>query len=332
MNVTFRRGLLVLLLTFVTGRASAESAGIGTRLVMVGDIMLDEEPGKLVAAGGDPFAFCATFLQQSELCVGNLECVVATGGTKVDKSFNFRAHPRCLPLMQKYFGAVTVANNHSGDFGKDALAEQFDLFETAKFPYFGGGRNRKQAHRPFIFERDGAKIALLGFNEYRPREFEAGDSTAGVAWSTDEEVVADIQAAKRVADVVIPFMHWGQEGEDEPNGRQRSLARAMIDAGADVVVGAHPHRTQGVEYYKGRLIVYSLGNFVFNGFDEGPARRGWMLRLVLAGGKLVSWSTLPVHMDEQGRPHVEVGVASPAGELGSDKIEMRAAEKLDASS
>src|SRR5207248_8117244 len=94
------------------------------------------------------------------------------------------------------------------------------------------------------------------------------------------------------ADVVIPYLHWGREQEPQPCARQRDLARRMIDAGADVVVGGHPHVTQGVEYYRGKLVVYSLGNFVFDGWEDPNALEGWVLRLTLGKGGLREWDTV----------------------------------------
>ena len=121
--------------------------------------------------------------------------------------------------------------------------------------------------------KNGLRIAILGYNEYKPRSFEAGPNWPGVAWSEDSHVLRDIAAARAAgADIVIPFMHWGWERERQPSARQRRLARLMIDAGADAVVGGHPHVTQGDESYAGKPIIYSLGNFVFDGFDTGPSR------------------------------------------------------------
>lgn len=291
------------------------------RLLFAGDIMLDNLPGEAVAKGGDPFAHFAPILDGADLVVGNLECVVATVGQKVLKPYNFRAHPRVVPLLARYFDAVSVANNHTGDFGKEALVEMLDLLDKGKVRHFGGGRNLKEAHSPLILEHQGLRIALLGYDEFKPREFAAGPDTPGVAWSLGEEawVLADIKAARTEhrADLVIPYMHWGWEEEPEPNDRQRTLARSMIDAGADVVVGGHPHVTQSTEYYKGHLIVYSLGNFVF---DEYKDRTGWVLRLTLTEEGPVEWDTVVARTDELGTPHPVLEATSPRGKDGSEAI------------
>jgi poly-gamma-glutamate synthesis protein (capsule biosynthesis protein) len=99
----------------------------------------------------------------------------------------------------------------------------------------------------------------------------------------------------------------------------------MIDSGADMVIGGHPHVTQGAEYYKNKLILYSLSNFVFNGFDEGPSRTGWVLRLKLDKKGLVAWDTVVGHIDDEGIPRLMRDTASPSGQRGNDKIEDRRA-------
>jgi poly-gamma-glutamate capsule biosynthesis protein CapA/YwtB (metallophosphatase superfamily) len=291
-------------------------------MVFVGDIMLDDLPGEAVARGVDPFAEFAEIFRSADITIGNLECVVATTGEPEDKPYTFRAHPRCIPLLNRYFTAVTIANNHSGDFGKLALVQQCELFEKAELPYFGGGRNLPAAHKPLVIERKGIRVALLGYNEFQPRRFEAGPMTAGIAWSVDERVVSDIKAAREQskADLVIPFMHWGWENEPV-NERQQQLARTMIDAGADIVVGAHPHVRQAIEYYHGKLIAYSLGNFVFDDFDKDEQLTAWVLQFRVNRQGLQEWKTHVARIDKQGIPHLDDDARSPHGMAGSLTIE-----------
>ena len=293
-------------------------------MIFVGDIMVahDEETGKLIEHGVDPFEPCASLLKNADIAIGNLECVVAEKGERVKKPYNFRADPRCIPLLKKHFTVFSVANNHSGDFGKAAFVEQCDRLDAARIPYFGGGRNKADAHKPWIIDRHGVRIALLGYCEVFLKSFQAEDNVPGVAWSEhDDEVLADIRAARKKykADVVIPFMHWGIE-DDPPSDREKSFARKMIDAGADVVVGAHPHVTQGAEYYKGHLIVYSLGNFLFNGFKDPDNLTGWALNLTVNKKGMVAWNTVVLRLDEHGVPHPDLKAKSPSGHCGSNRL------------
>ena len=188
-------------------------------LAFVGDVMLADGPGRVIASGRDPFADVAERLRQADVRIGNLECVVAHGGHALDKPWTFRAHPSVLPLLKRHLDVVSLANNHAGDYGREAFAEMLGHLARAGLPTIGGGRNLREAHRPLIIERKGVRIALLGYNEFFPRNFEAGIDHPGSAWSDDEQVVADIRRARTEdhADLVIPFMHWGTEGETVAN-------------------------------------------------------------------------------------------------------------------
>lgn len=313
-----RLRLLVVLLGALGALLAGSVRAEPVRLIFVGDIMLDEGPGRLIRRGGDPLAPFAALLKDADYRIGNLECPIATTGEPLDnKIFSFRADPRVLPVLRGRFDALGVANNHSGDYGQAAFLETLAHLAGHDIAAFGGGRHLTEAHRPLWIERRGLRIAVLAYNEFKPRAFEAGAEWPGIAWSEDSQVVADIRAARAAgADLVIPFMHWGWERERQASERQRQLARLMIDAGASLVIGGHPHVTQDIEYYQGRLIVYSLGNFVFDGFDLPAARTGWLLRLSLDRDGLVSWDTVAAQIDEDGTPHPQAGIPTPCGRAG----------------
>jgi poly-gamma-glutamate synthesis protein (capsule biosynthesis protein) len=284
--------------------------------------MLADGPGRTIAAGGDPLAPFAAILNQADYRIGNLEVPVATSGKPhVSKIVSFRADPRVVSALHGRFDAVSLANNHSGDYGHDAFVETMRHLANAGIAYFGGGHNLAEAHRPLWIEKNGLKIAVLGYNEFKPRAFEAGANWPGVAWSEDDLVIAGIRAAKAAgADLVIPFMHWGWEKETQPTERQKVFARKMIDEGAALVVGSHPHVTQGAEIYKGKPIVYSLGNFVFDGFDYPEAQRGWLLRLKLDKSGVVFWETLAAQIDDAGTPWPASGAFTPCGRGGEELV------------
>ncbi|WP_313496284.1 CapA family protein [Pseudoxanthomonas mexicana] len=320
-----------LLLSSVLLAASpmAHASSGDASLIFVGDIMVAETPGELIARGEDPLQTFAALLSSHDVRIGNLECVVATTGTAEEKPYTFRADPRTLPVLKRHFDAVSLANNHSGDFGKAAFAEQLALMDTAGLPYFGGGRDATAAHAPWIVERNGVRIALLGYVEFKPRSFEADASRPGVAWSgEDDDVIEDIIAARRVhrADIVIPFMHWGWEDEPDPSPRLRAFARRMIDAGADMVVGGHPHVTQGAEYYRGKPIIYSLGNFLFNGFDTPATTTGWVLSARVDRTGVVDWRTHVARLDANGVPHPDPTASSPCASPDRKTINQCAGE------
>ena len=273
-------------------------------LLVVGDMMLAGAPGRAMRQGQDPFSGFAKLFKDSDIRIGNLECVVATKGSEEpDKPNTFRAHPRSLKYLRKYFDAVGLANNHSGDFGPAAFTEMLGLLKKNGIGYYGAGHNLKEAHTPMVFERNGIRIAILGYDEFQPRSFEADHDRVGVAWSEDEQVVRDIQAARKdwLTDIVIPVMHWGWE-EPVANARQRQLARLMIDAGADAVIGGHPHQVQDTERYKNKPIFYSLGNFVFDGFSLPENNRGWALRMELDKSGVRNWQIHTAAISAKGIP------------------------------
>ncbi|WP_226404414.1 CapA family protein [Ferribacterium limneticum] len=291
-------------------------------LIFAGDVMLDDGPGRLIARGGDPLAPFAKTLRAADYRIANLETSVARSGKRLaDKPYTFRAHPRTLRILQGRFDAVTLANNHVGDYGHKALLETMQRLDRAGIAHFGAGKNLAEAHKPLWIERQGLKIAILGYNEFAPRAFEAGADTPGTAWSEDDHVISDIRAAKAAgADLIIPFMHWGWEYEPAASQRLQSFARRMIAEGASMVVGSHPHVTQGADVYQGKPIIYSLGNFVFDGFEAPEARVGWLLRLKLDKTGVLEWDTLAAHMDKRGTPHPMPGALTPCGKAGDAQV------------
>lgn len=313
--------LSVLLLWVVQGVAWADEPSFS--LVFAGDMTLDDAPGALIERGGDPLQGFAPLFAQADLRIANLECVVANGGRPVDKVFTFRAHPRVLPVLRRHLDGVTLANNHSSDFGRAAFAEMLGHLRGAGLAQVGGGMNLVQAHAPWLVERAGLRVALLSYNEFMPRSFEADHDAPGISWSEDERVVMDIQRARHVlkAQLVVAFMHWGWENEPVANLRQRRLARLMIDAGADTVIGGHPHVTQDIELYRGKPIIYSVGNFIMKETDNDQQRLGWVLRMVFDRHGSRGFDTHLARIDMDGIPQHDLLTPSPCWRRGQGAVE-----------
>ena len=297
-------GLSLMIVWASQGPALAQGSDI--RVVFVGDVMLADGPGRLIRSGKDPFRHVAGALRDADITIGNLECVIASSGKPEPKPYTFRAPKQSLRLLKKYFSAVSLANNHSGDFGKGAFSEMLKLLEQHQIPYFGGGRNLRTAHQAYIREIHGKRIAVLGYNGFFPRSFEALEDAPGIAWLDEDMVVAAIQHTKQTlgVDFLIVYPHWGWEYQKLASPRQRQLARLMIDSGADAVVGGHPHVTQDIEVYQGKPIFYSLGNFVFDGFSDRDTRTGWLLELTLKQAGRMSWRINEVNIDAKGVPRL----------------------------
>jgi poly-gamma-glutamate synthesis protein (capsule biosynthesis protein) len=185
------------------------------------------------------------------------------------------------------------------------------LLDAAGVRSVGTGRNRTEAHRPVLLNVKGMRLALLAYvntpaeGSYRRATWEATDERAGVAWGVADEIKAGVAAARAQADIVIVLLHSGSEGRDRPNATQRSLARAAIDGGAALVVGAHPHVLQGIERYGNGVIAYSLGNFVFDGFRRA-ANESAILRVALGreGVRDLAWTPVVI---QRGRPQLAEG-------------------------
>jgi len=279
------------------------SAPGSVAVVFVGDVMLDNGPGHAVASGRDPFAACETLLLDGDFTVGNLECVLGDGGKQLLKSYTFRGADDSPRYLRRYFSALCVANNHSLDFGPDGLLESLNVLDRERIPHFGGGRTLAEARRPLVLEKHGIRIALLGCNGFQAEKSAAGPTAPGVAPLREADVCADIAAAKRDADFVVPFVHWGPELHPQPRESDRALARGMIDAGASAVIGGHPHVTQTVEMHAAAPIVYSLGNFVFDYYPVDPPEwTGWVVTLTFTPGKPVAMETRTVVLDAAGLP------------------------------
>lgn len=284
--------------------------GPTVRIAWLGDVMLADGPGRVIRQGRDPFAHLAARLAEADLRIANLECVIARGGTALAKPWTFRAHPRALPVLQRHVDVVSLANNHSGDYGVAAFAEMLDRLDRAGLAYVGGGRTLREAHRVRIVERKGLRIALLAANEMFPRRFEAGDTTPGIAWAEDAQLLHDVRSARAQADLVIPYLHWGQEDNEQAHARQRALARRLIEAGADAVVGTHPHLVQDTEVYQGKPIVYSLGNAVFDGFSSPLNNTGALLWMEVNRQGVVAWQMETMKIDLRGVPRLVKAPAS----------------------
>ncbi|MEY8337250.1 CapA family protein [Lachnospiraceae bacterium 62-35] len=183
-----------------------------------------------------------------------------------DKQFTFRLSPEKVSLFQEMgIDGVSLANNHALDFGTDALLDTVEVLDKAGILHTGAGENLAQACVPVTIDIHGIKTAVIGATRVIPEAgWAAGNSHPGMLATYDASILlGEIENLRSKYDYIIVFVHWGIEREEIPQEYQRTLGRQYIDAGADMVIGSHPHVLQGIEYYKGKPIIYSLGNFVF---------------------------------------------------------------------
>jgi poly-gamma-glutamate capsule biosynthesis protein CapA/YwtB (metallophosphatase superfamily) len=233
----------------------------------VGDIML---AGKGTATyenlGYDhPFASVAHELQTADITIGNLEAPITRYGTEfTGKKFRFRTSPKAAEAMQRAgFLVLTLANNHIMDFGAVGLRETLRNLNNASILHTGAGENLNMARKSALVRVGEKRIAFLAYSLTFPPEFYARRHRAGTAPGIGSYFAKDIAKAKSVADHVIVSFHWGAERATGPKPYQITAAYKAINAGADIVIGHHSHVLQGIEFYKGGVIFYSLGNFAF---------------------------------------------------------------------
>jgi poly-gamma-glutamate synthesis protein (capsule biosynthesis protein) len=242
----------------------------------VGDLMLARSIGRRIQSDGAtaPFRQVASILAEADLLVGNLECAISIRGNPVAKTYRFRAPPKAARgLAEVGFDIVGLANNHALDYGPVALADTLSHLERNGVAHAGAGTDRRSAREPAIVTRNGLRIAFLSYvdaelasPEWASLDWEATEARAGLAYGRPDEVAADVEAAGSRADVVIVMLHAGRELRRQPTRSQRRLALAATEAGAALVIGAHPHRLQAAAWKGDGYVAWSLGNFVFDRF------------------------------------------------------------------
>lgn len=266
----------------------------------VGDVTFGEQVGPAIAehGGAYPWAFVGSTLRRADITVGNLETAVSTRGVAAVKEFTFRGSPAALVPMRDVagFDVLTLANNHTVDYGRDALLDTLEAVHAAGIQTIGAGANDLQARRPAIVAAGGLKVALLGYSDVNPYGFNATGTSPGTAKADVAAIAADVHAALRRADVAVCFFHWGVELHPQPNSRQQLFAAACLNAGAKVVLGAHPHVLGGVATpARHTLVAWTLGNFVF---PSGSATaRTAILHVALGADGVRGYRLVPVRID-----------------------------------
>lgn len=249
----------------------SDAGDLAVHFVFAGDILLsDHVLGAYRKAGNISGVVDPGFrsvIDSSDVFMVNEEFPFSDRGSAApDKQFTFRIPPEKVSLLKEMgIDIVTIANNHTLDFGKDALLDTCRTLDEAGILRVGAGADMAEAKKPVIMDIKGKTVGFLGASRVIPDgSWNATAHGAGLLTTYDPGILlGEIKKAKETCDFVIVYVHWGIEREEYPEDYQRSLGKQYIDAGADMVIGSHPHVLQGIEYYKGKPIVYSLGNFVF---------------------------------------------------------------------
>jgi len=267
-------------------------------VVLVGDIMLNRGVEYMMKTEGNgdfrfPFSKIAKDLKKADILFGNLEGPISDKGIKVGSIYSFRAEPEAIEgLTFAGFNLISLANNHAFDYGREALEDCLAKLSKAGIDYVGAGFNEGEAYggrTPVIKEIEGTKIGFLAYTNLGPESWKASEKNSGIAWISEkdfEKIKKDIENAKSQADILIVSLHAGEEYAAEPTQFQIEFSKAAIDAGADLVIGHHPHVVQKSEKYKDKWIFYSLGNFVFDQSFSQETMRGKILEILIKDGKI----------------------------------------------
>ncbi len=241
-----------------------------TTITFVGDIYLSDyvlEKYNTYGVDGVLGSSLKDALVGADIFMANQEFAFSNRGVKAsDKQYTFRVDPKYSSVFTDMgIDIATLANNHALDFGTVALKDSFDTLDDVGILYTGAGKDIEEAKECKTFEVNGKTFGFLGASRVIPvYNWTATSTNPGMLTTYNSTaLVSCIEEAKKECDFVSAYVHWGEEKDTTPETYQRTLAKEYIDAGADIVIGSHPHVLQGIEFYEGKPIVYSLGNFIF---------------------------------------------------------------------
>jgi len=287
-------------------------------IILVGDIMLNRGVEYMIEREGGrdfkfPFLKIADYLKRADIVFGNLEGPISDKGKKVGSIYSFRAEPAAIEgLSFAGFDILSLANNHAFDYGRTALEDCLTKLSNAQIEYVGAGFNEGEAYggpTPIIKEIEGIKIGFLAYTNLGPESWKATPENSGIAWVSEkdlEKIKESIKSAKEKVDILIVSLHSGEEYAAEPTQFQIEFSKATINAGADLVIGHHPHVVQKSEKYKDKWIFYSLGNFVFDQSFSEETMRGEILEILIEDGKINELIPKKIKLNNYFQPRLEI--------------------------
>lgn len=301
-------------------------------LAFVGDMQFTGTVSDQIKKNGTayPFAKVTPMLSRADLAIGNLETTLTTGGTAQSKQFTFRSDPRMAQAMAKSgLDVVGLANNHTLDFGLNALYDTIGHVKKAGLLPLGAGKNLAEATQIHYIKKKGKTIALLNYSRVLPStSWIAGKNKPGLASAYEPKIMYDkVKEAKKKADIVVVFIHWGQERATTPEAYQTEMGHTLIDMGADLVIGHHSHIMQPVEWYKGKLIAYSLGNFIFTNSRIDRSNQSTILEISVSN-KRIQAGLIPVRITN-GQPRPIEGTEKAEFLRFMDQLSHKATVKSD---
>jgi hypothetical protein len=332
--------IFFIILIFIIFIYYSEIKNNNFKIIFVGDICLDKAlyknkndntkyiseltAGNLINKNIDFLEKFNFLFKNADKCIGNLETAITEEEEACEKDFTFNSDESSITFLKKYFDALSIANNHSYDYGKKGFMDTITKLNKYDLKYFGGGKNLVEARKPIFYFEKGIHIAVLSYDlsiKSNNKIAEATNEKPGIVWAYKKYLKNDIEKVKnKNIDFIILYIHWGKEYEKIASELdQLDIAQYSIDCGVDIIIGTHPHVPQNIDIYKGKPIFYSLGNFIFNGFVDVPsAKIGWILELELLKNKKINWQIHYVNIDYYGIPHY--GGKLPKNFVGEDKF------------
>ncbi len=272
------------------------------RIFALGDIFLHTK------SGISPFDNIKVIFPKDAIIFGNLETVLSDRGNPIEKRVFLRVNPeRINYLKDAGFNIVNIANNHIMDYGEEGLSDTIDVLRKSNIKFIGAGRNIKEAMEPELIKKNGLRIGFIGFTS---AGIIAKEESIGCAPLIKEFILDSISELRKEVDILVVSLHWGIEYVFYPSPEQQNLARLSIDKGADLVIGHHPHVIQGIEEYKNKLIIYSLGNCNF-GVDQDKNYKGADIGLIISieflKEEIKNFEIIPMKIDSNYIPYLLKG-------------------------
>ncbi len=302
-------------------RPATGPAGRGPVVTMTvtGDIMLARDVAAAARGTGDPAPALRPMsrrLRSADITVGNLESTLSRAGPPTQGGDSFGADPAVAKSLRRAgFDALSLANNHLGDFGDRALVQTVRRLHAEGLRTFGAGRDPQRANAPAVVERKGIRFGFLGFNAIGETPAVAPGQPGAVSVSMPprtgpldraelRDFLGQVRRLDRQVDVVVVMPHWGTQYTNRPEPVQRQVAARLVSAGADLVVGGHPHWVQGIDVVDGTLVAHSLGNFVFDMDFMEETQEGLLLEMTYWGPELKAVELVPYRIGGDYAPRV----------------------------
>ncbi|HEX9526983.1 MAG TPA: CapA family protein [Streptosporangiaceae bacterium] len=281
-------------------------------LAFAGDVHFTGRTAALLTDPATAFGPVAAVLRSADFTMANLETAVTGHGTPQPKTYHFRTNPAAFTALRDAgVNLVTMANNHVLDYGQTGLADTLAAARAARFPVVGIGRDADAAWAPYVITVKGVRIAIIGVSQVAElaSSWVATSTRAGEANTVDlARTLTAVRAAKKLASIVIVFMHWGTEGEACPDPNQLSLAPRLAAAGASIIIGSHAHMLQGSGWLGHTFVAYGMANFVW--WEKSFSTATGILELTLRRHRPLTARFIPAVVSATGQPIVATGEAA----------------------